>query len=131
MGWGSAWPADAMSLENLPPASNGAFVPPPFLIVSGRPSVPGCLFLGSWDVGRCPGNRILFGSSLAAPNKYFSLANLGQLTLFGKARAFCCPINSDGRCAHSFGAGGPRRAGAGAQFPGAVEASSPALLASF
>ena len=34
--WGNAWPADALSLENIPPGSNGSFIPPPFLIVSGR-----------------------------------------------------------------------------------------------
>ena len=34
--WGNAWPADALSLENIPPGSNSSFIPPPFLIVSGR-----------------------------------------------------------------------------------------------
>lgn len=33
--WGSAWPADSLALENIPPGSNGSFIPPPFLIVSG------------------------------------------------------------------------------------------------
>lgn len=35
MAWGSAWPADAASFENIPPPSDGTFIPPPFLIVSG------------------------------------------------------------------------------------------------
>lgn len=33
--WGSEWPADPMSLENIPPSSNGSFIPEPFVIVSG------------------------------------------------------------------------------------------------
>ncbi|CAJ1404118.1 unnamed protein product [Effrenium voratum] len=38
--WGSGWPADAMALENIPPTSNGSFIPPPFLIVSGQFACP-------------------------------------------------------------------------------------------
>lgn len=37
--WGSAWPADSLALENIPPGSNGSFIPPPFLIVSGAVDV--------------------------------------------------------------------------------------------
>ena len=40
MAWGSAWPADAASFENIPPASDGTFIPPPFLIVSGQFACP-------------------------------------------------------------------------------------------
>ena len=34
--WGTEWPADPISLENIPPTSNGIFIPEPFTIVSGE-----------------------------------------------------------------------------------------------
>jgi len=33
--WGTEWPADPIALENIPPTSNGSFIPEPFSIVSG------------------------------------------------------------------------------------------------
>ena len=33
--WGTEWPADPLSLENIPATSNGIFIPEPFPIVSG------------------------------------------------------------------------------------------------
>ncbi|CAE7865610.1 ACBP4 [Symbiodinium microadriaticum] len=39
-GWGLGFPANALVAEGLPPASDGAFIPPPLLIVQGQFACP-------------------------------------------------------------------------------------------
>ena len=38
--WGTEWPADPIALENIPPTSNGSFIPEPFSIVVGQFACP-------------------------------------------------------------------------------------------
>eukprot|EP00439_Symbiodinium_sp_Y106_P068875 s3196_g11.t1 len=54
-GWGLGFPANALVAEGLPPASDGAFIPPPLLIVQGQFACPSRL---EWQV--LPGKRGIY-----------------------------------------------------------------------